>query len=77
MSLRGDDVVGVREGFGLQRVDVRATVAVGAEQIANVPTSLHRSALFPSEAGLLGNSILSNYRVTIDAVNGRLLLQRS
>jgi hypothetical protein len=57
--------------------DVHATVAVGPEQITNVPTSLHRSPLFPSEAGLLGNSILSNYRVTIDAVNGRLLLQRS
>jgi hypothetical protein len=57
--------------------DVRATVAVGQEQIANVPASLRRSPLFPSEAGLLGNAILSNYRVTIDAVNGRLLLQRS
>lgn len=58
--------------------DVRATVGLGDEEIARVPTELHRSAFFPSEAGLLGNAILSNYRrITIDAVNGRLLLQRS
>lgn len=57
--------------------DVRASVAVGAEKIARVPTELHRSEIFPSEAGLLGNAILSGYRLTIDAVNGRLLMQRS
>jgi hypothetical protein len=56
---------------------VRATVALGQEEIARVPTEFHRSAIFPSEAGLVGNAILSNYRITIDAINGRLLLHRS
>lgn len=57
--------------------DVQASVTLGSEEIVRVPTELHRSEIFPSEAGLLGNAILSGYRITIDAVNGRLLLQRS
>lgn len=57
--------------------DSRATVVVGAESIEGAPVVLHRSEFFPSEAGLLGNEILSNYRVTIDSVRGVLLLQES
>ena len=57
--------------------DLRATVVLGDEEIDRVPTEFHRSAIFPSEAGLLGNAILSNYRITMDAVNGRFLMQRS
>jgi hypothetical protein len=57
--------------------DERATVAVGQEEITQVPAELHRSELFPSEGGLMGNAILSNYCITIDAVNHRLLMHRS
>jgi hypothetical protein len=57
--------------------EVRATVALGDEVISQAPTELHRSEFFPAEAGLLGNAIISRYRITIDAVNHRLLLQRS
>ena len=54
-----------------------ASVQLGSERLTNVKTAWHRSPIFPDEAGLLGNGILSNYLVTIDAVKGRLLLKRS
>ena len=57
--------------------DVDALVMLEGESLGQVPTTLHRRAFFPSEAGLLGNGVLSNYRVTIDTVNRRLLLRRS
>lgn len=63
-------------GGGADGTYARTSVQVGEETIANVRTAMHRSAIFPSEAGLLGNGILSNYRVTIDAVNGKLLLEK-
>ncbi len=62
---------------GAGRREERAMVTLGHEEIVHVPTEFHRSAIFPSEAGLLGNAILSNYCITIDAVNRRLLLSRS
>jgi aspartyl protease len=55
----------------------RTSLQLGAEKIANVKTTLHRSALFPEEAGLLGNGILAGYQVTIDGVSRRLLLEKS
>jgi hypothetical protein len=56
---------------------IHALLQLGAEKIANVKTTLHRSALFPAEAGLLGNGILANYQITIDSVSRRLLLEKS
>jgi hypothetical protein len=56
---------------------VRVSLKLGNEQITNVKTALHRSPIFPSEAGLLGNDVLENYRVTIDAVNQKLSLRKS
>ena len=55
---------------------VRTSVQMGGEQVADVKTALHRSSIFPSESGLLGNGILSRYRVTIDLQNQRVLLAR-
>ena len=54
----------------------RSSVQLGTEHLTNVKTAWHRSEIFPHEAGLLGNGILSNYEVTIDAIQGRLLLKR-
>ena len=56
---------------------VRTSLQLGGERISNVRTALHRSAIFPSESGLLGNGVLSGYRVIIDGVTGRLLLARA
>ena len=55
---------------------VRASVQVGDEWVPNVKTTLHRNEIFPGEAGLLGNGVLSKYRVTIDAINRRVFLER-
>lgn len=54
----------------------RTSVQLGTERLINVKTAWHRAEIFPDEAGLLGNGLLSNYLVTIDAVKGRLLLKR-
>jgi hypothetical protein len=56
--------------------EVEATLQLGAERLAQVPTTMHARELFPDEAGLLGNAVLSNYIVTIDAVAGRMLLAK-
>lgn len=53
------------------------SVQLGKERLSKVRTALHRRPIFPEEAGLLGNEVLSGYRVTIDTVNGRLLLAKA
>jgi hypothetical protein len=72
-----DDGLHWVSGGGRRNEYVRASLKLGGEQITNVKTALHRSPIFPSEAGLLGNAVLDNYRVTIDAVNQRLSLRKS
>jgi len=52
-----------------------ATVSLGGQLISPVKTALHGRALFPGEAGLLGNALLSRFGVvTIDTVRHQLLL---
>lgn len=55
---------------------VQSSVQMGGERLHNVKTALHHAPIFPYEAGLIGNQVLSNYRVTIDRVNSRVLLVR-
>ena len=51
------------------------TVGLGRQEFANVPTGLHETAIFPGEAGLLGNGLLARFAsVTIDAPAGRVTL---
>ncbi len=54
---------------------IRAEVTVGAAHIGYLPVKLRAREIFPGEAGLLGNGALSRYRITIDGVGGRLLLE--
>ncbi len=65
-------VSGAKNGSG----EVKATLQLGEERLAQVRTTMHARELFPDEAGLLGNGVLSNYTVTIDAVKGRMLLAK-
>jgi hypothetical protein len=51
-----------------------ADVAVGQIELRDVPLKMHARAIFPGEAGLLGNAALSKYRVTIDGIGKRLML---
>ena len=54
--------------------DVLTSVQLGAQHINGVRTELHASEIFPHEAGLLGNGVLSRFVVTIDGKDNRLLL---
>ncbi len=55
------------EGREAKRTEVEAEVHLGANRCSGVQVGLHGKPLFPGEAGLLGNGLLSIYRVTIDA----------
>jgi hypothetical protein len=48
------------------------TMKLGRLTLPHVATALHGSPIFPGEAGLLGSEVLSQYRVTVDARNGRI-----
>lgn len=65
-----------RVAIGLAEVSVpqtETTVGLGKLEFRGVPTGLHREAIFPGEAGLLGNGLLARFSsVTIDARTGRL-----
>lgn len=65
--------------IGLTEVSIpqaKTTVGIGAYQFEGVPTGLHETAIFPGEAGLLGNGLLSRFStVTIDAKAGRVILK--
>jgi hypothetical protein len=50
-------------------------VKLGHIEFSSLPTNLHERAIFPGEAGLLGNGVLSRFeRVTIDAQAGVMFL---
>lgn len=54
----------------------RTTMDLGGHTFRDVPTGIHRTAIFPGEGGLLGNGLLARFCiVTIDAKAGRLILQ--
>jgi hypothetical protein len=51
------------------------TVLLGTARFDRVPTGIHHTAIFPDEAGLLGNGLLSRFKtVTIDPKSARLVL---
>jgi hypothetical protein len=67
---------GMSVGFLTDARDMSLTsVALGGQVIPAVKTALHGRALFPGEAGLLGNGLLSRFGVvTIDTAHHRLFL---
>lgn len=64
--------------IGLAEISIpqtKTTVGIGELEFGNVPTGLHQKAIFPGEAGLLGNGLLSRFStVTIDTKGGRVFL---
>lgn len=57
--------------------EATASVRLGPIEFISLPTSLHQQPIFPGEAGLLGNGLLSRFeRVTIDAKAGALFLHK-
>lgn len=65
--------------IGLAEISIpqtKTTVGIGEHEFKSVPTGLHDKAIFPGEAGLLGNGLLSRFSsVTIDANAGRVTLK--
>ncbi len=53
-----------------------ADVTVGSAALHDLPVKVRGREIFPGEAGLLGNGALSKYRVTIDGIGRRLVLER-
>jgi hypothetical protein len=68
-----------RPAIGLTELCVpqtETTVEVGGHRFQKVPTGIQTKAIFPGEAGLLGNGLLSRFSsVTIDAKSGHVVLQ--
>ena len=58
------------------RAYIHTDVLLGSERLSAVKTGVHQQPLFSGEAGLLGNGLLSQFRVTVDAGKSRLLLDR-
>lgn len=62
--------------IGLAQLNIPQTqtsVSLAGYTLRDVPTGLHRDAIFDGEAGLVGNGILSRFdTVTIDSRAGRL-----
>jgi hypothetical protein len=61
---------------GLTIPQAQTTVSLGGQQFDQVPTGIHRRAIFSGESGLLGNGLLSRFKtVTIDTKAARLVLR--
>jgi hypothetical protein len=72
---RGDHGA-VSIGFVTDTKDTSLTsVSLGNRALTTVKTALHSSPLFPGEAGLLGNGILSQFTVTVDLPNREVRLE--
>jgi len=77
-DVRPEQCIGRRMAIGLTEVSIPQTetaVVLGDRSFEKVATGLHDEAIFPGEAGLLGNGLLSRFSIiTVDAKAGRLIL---
>jgi len=55
---------------------LRTDVRLGECHLPDVLTGLHSRGIFPGESGLLGNGVLSRFRVTLDTVGRRFIVDR-
>jgi hypothetical protein len=71
---------GRKMAIGLAEISIpqtETTLGIGGYEFEKVPTGLHDTAIFPGEAGLLGNALLCRFStVTIDAKAGRVILEK-
>ena len=69
-----------RPAIGLTELAIpqaETTVFLGGKRFEHVPTGIHGNAIFPGEAGLVGNDLLSRFKtVIIDAKAGWLILSQ-
>ena len=67
-----------RSSIGLSGVSVRqinTSVQLGKRCFNAITTGVHREQIFPGEAGLLGNGLLSKFRLTIDQPGNRVIFE--
>lgn len=63
-------------GFMTDTADTSLTsLSLGKRALHPVKTALHSAPLFPGEAGLLGNGVLSQFTVTVDWPNRQVLFE--
>jgi hypothetical protein len=65
--------------FGLSRFRrdyVKTTVQIGKQRFV-VAAAVHEEPMFSGEAGLLGNGLLSKFRLTIDEPGSRIIFERN
>jgi len=55
---------------------VKTTVQIGKQRFA-VLAAVHKEPMFSGEAGLLGNGLLSRFRLTIDEPGSRVIFERN
>jgi hypothetical protein len=54
---------------------INTSVQLGKKCFNAVSTGVHREQIFPGEDGLLGNALLSKFRLTIDQPGNRVILE--
>jgi hypothetical protein len=65
--------------FGLSGASVQhvnCSVHLGKNRFSNVAVAIHANQIFPGEDGLLGNGLLSKFRLTIDERNRRVIFAK-
>ncbi len=65
--------------FGLShfpRNYVKTTVQIGKQRFA-IAAAVHKEPMFSGEAGLLGNGLLSKFRLTVDEPGDRVIFERN
>jgi Aspartyl protease len=66
--------------IGLSNASIRyihADVQLGGHSLSGVEIGVHEEQIFSGERGLLGNGVLSQFRVTIDTPGRRVILENS
>jgi hypothetical protein len=67
-----------KTSIGLSGVSIRhinTSVQIGKLCFKAVTTGVHTEQIFPGEAGLIGNGLLSKFRLTIDAPRNRVIFE--
>ena len=60
---------------GIPAHHINTSVQLGRQYFNAVDTGIHVKPIFPGEAGLLGNDLLSKFRLTIDQPGNRVILE--
>ena len=56
---------------------IQADIQLGNHNLSGARIGVHEQRMFPGECGLLGNGVLSQFQVTIDAPNRRVILRKN